>query len=138
MSIINTSEVQKKISYYESKIDALRQLLEISKTLEGGTRGRAREKKAGKKKAKPARRGKRGAVSNAVIAMLETATRPLTAGEIKAALEERKLAKKGSSSVYSTLLQMSKRGVLKKVKTAKGRGYKLAARETGERQAAGK
>ncbi|MGK7344989.1 MAG: transcriptional repressor [Candidatus Nitrospinota bacterium M3_3B_026] len=137
MSIINTKEVRKKISYYESKIDALKQLLEISRTLESEGPVRAGKKTARKKKGRPAGRKRRGAVSNAIVTMLENSSRPLTAGEIKSGLEEQKLAKKGSSSVYSTLLQMSKRGVVKKVKTAKGNCYKLASSKARQEKARG-
>jgi len=131
MSIINTKEIKEKISFHESQISVLNQLLEISDMIEG--KQPAKAKRAGAKRGRPGRppaagkRKQRGSVSSAVIALLENAKRPLAAGEIKGALEEQGVTRKGSASVYSTLLQMSKRGLIKKVKTAKGNAYKAGS-----------
>lgn len=125
MSLININEIKKKIEYHEAQLSILRQLMEISGLIEGKKPAAPKAAKAKKAKKRGGRRKKRGAVSNAVIALLEHSKRPLTAGEIKKSMEDQNLAQKGSSSVYSTLLQMSKRGAIKKVKTDKGNSYTL-------------
>ncbi|MBI5816598.1 MAG: hypothetical protein HZB29_13430 [Nitrospinae bacterium] len=116
MSIINTKEVLAKIAHYEAQIDALKRLLEVGQMLEGGGKpvGRSPKAKPAAAKGGKRKRGKRGAVTEAIVALLENSKRPLSSGEIKKALEGQKVVAKGSATVYAMLLQMAKKGAITK------------------------
>jgi len=127
-SIINIKEVRAKIAYHEAQINTLKQLLEVGELLEGkqakAGRSAAKGKSAG---AGRKRKGKRGAVTASILALLENSSRPLSPGEIKKSLEEQGVVKKGAATVYSMLLQMTRRGVIKKVSGPDGAGYATGA-----------
>jgi len=115
MSLINPKEIKSKILWHEKQIEILEQLLGISDMLEGKAAGKKAAKKAkGVKRAKK----KRGAITGAIQAMIKASKKPITSGEIKNALLEKGLVEKDSTTVYTTLNALTRRGVI--YKTAKG------------------
>lgn len=135
MSFINMSEVKSKIAFHEAQLRALKSLLQIGDILSekesGKRRGVAAKAGPGRKRG-PKRSGKRGMLSGSIVALLENSQAPLQAGDIKRALLEQGVIDKGSTSVYAMLLQMGKRGVIKKVKTPAGMTYTAAGAGGGE------
>jgi hypothetical protein len=130
MSFINMSEVKSKIAFHEAQLRALRSLQQIGDILEksgGGRRAPAAKAVSGAKRGPKAKRGKRGMLSGSIVALLENSRSPLQAGDIKRALVEQGVIDKKSTSVYAMLLQMGKRGVIKKVKTPEGMTYNAVA-----------
>jgi hypothetical protein len=125
MSFINIHEVKSKIAFHHAQIRALEGLLQIGDLLSDKPGSGAATKAArGRKPGSTGKRGKkRGALSGAIIALLENSPSPLQAGDIKRALVEQGVTDKKSTSVYAMLLQMGKRGVIKKVKTSSGMTY---------------
>lgn len=127
MSFINTHEVKAKIAFHQAQIRALEGLLQIGDLLSDKHVHHAPAKGArGRKPGSKGKSGKRGRLSGAIIALLENSPSPLQAGDIKRALVEQGLTGKKSTSVYAMLLQMGKRGVIKKAKTAAGMTYTSA------------
>jgi hypothetical protein len=130
MSFINIHEVKSKIAFHQAQIRALEGLLQIGDLLSDqpghgaakATRGRKHGSK-GKPGPKGKRGKKRGMLSGSIIALLENSPSPLQVGDIKRALVEQGVTDKKSTSVYAMLLQMGKRGVIKKIKTANGMTY---------------
>lgn len=117
MSLINLKQIKDQIALHEAKIKILKELLVIGGQLDGKELSRAvGETKTVRRGTKPKR--KRGAITNAIKAMLESSSKPVSSGEIRKALEDKKLTDKGSSTVYSMLQQLAKRGTI--AKTVKG------------------
>ena len=125
MSFINIHEVKSKIAFHQAQIRALEGLLQIGDLLSDKPgSGAAAKATRGRKPGSKGKSGKkRGALSGAIIALLANSPSPLQAGDIKRALVEQGVADKKSTSVYAMLLQMGKRGVIKKVKTSSGMTY---------------
>ncbi|MBI4667214.1 MAG: hypothetical protein HY751_12500 [Nitrospinae bacterium] len=123
MSFINVKEVNAKIADLEAQLNVLRELLQIGVLLSGG---RAEEKGSARGRGRKAG-ARRGSLSAAIITLVENSNRPLTSGEIKQAMVKQGLADPKSSSVYALLLQMAKRGTLKKAKTPDGVAYSAVA-----------
>lgn len=128
MSFINIHEVKSKIAFHQAQIRALEGLLQIGDLLSDKPgSGAAAKATRGRKPGSKGKSGKkRGALSGAIIALLENSPSPLQAGDIKRALVEQGVTDKKSTSVYAMLLQMGKRGVIKKVKTSGGMTYAAA------------
>lgn len=127
MSFINTTEVKSKIAFHQAQIRALESLLQIGDILSDKRSGAAAKATRGRKPGSKGKRGKkRGMLSGAIIALLENSPSPLQAGDIKRALVEQGVADKKSTSVYAMLLQMDKRGSIKKTKTPSGMVYTAA------------
>jgi DNA-binding PadR family transcriptional regulator len=128
MSFINTAEVKSKIAFHQAQIRALEGLLEIGDLLSDKPgSGAAAKATRGRKPGSKGKRGKkRGMLSGAIIALLENSPSPLQAGDIKRVLVEQGVADKKSTSVYAMLLQMDKRGSIKKTKTPSGMVYTAA------------
>ncbi|HEB72084.1 MAG TPA: hypothetical protein ENI77_05630 [Nitrospirae bacterium] len=117
MSLINLKQIKDQIALHEAKVKRLKELLVIGAQLEGKELSKAiGEAKIARRGRKPKR--KRGAITNAIKAMLESSSKPVSSGEIRKALEDKKLTDKGSSTVYSMLQQLAKRGTI--AKTVKG------------------
>lgn len=130
MSFINISAVKSKIAFHEAQIRDLKSLLRIGDILsekEGGKRRGPTAKTGPGGRRGPKRSVKRGMLSGSIVALLENSRTPLQAGDIKRALLEQGVINKGSTSIYAMLLQMGKRGVIKKVKTSAGMTYTAAS-----------
>lgn len=123
MSFINISEVKSKIAFHQAQVRALESLLQIGDILSDKRAGAAPKATRGRKPGPKRKSGKRGMLSGSIVALLENSPSPLQAGDIKRALVEQGVTNKKSTSVYATLLQMDKRGVIKKVKTSSGMVY---------------
>ncbi|MDH4185201.1 MAG: BlaI/MecI/CopY family transcriptional regulator [Nitrospinota bacterium] len=127
MDLVNVKEIQKRIDSYKNEIAKLEQLLAMSAGFGGAP---ARAKATGAAKAPRGRkRGKRGAVTNSIIEILAAAPKPMAAGELRNQLIEKGVAKKGSTTVYAMLLQMSKKGVIKKAKSGKETVYSVNSKK---------
>ena len=133
MAFLNKRAVKKQIKYYEGHIATLRRLLEIIPLLKKAKpipRRMLNALAAGRKSRGAAGprggvRRKRGEVSGAVAEALQAAGTPLTAGAIKAALAKKNASPQGASAIYSILLQMTKRGLIRKKESAEGNIYSL-------------
>ncbi|MBI4829299.1 MAG: hypothetical protein HY804_10930 [Nitrospinae bacterium] len=132
MAILNKQAVKKQIKYYEKHISTLRRLLEIIPLLKKAKPVPKRMLNALAAAGRKGRRGagggvrrRRGEVSSAVVEAITAAGRPLTAGEIKTALTKKNASPQGASAIYSILLQMTKRGLVRKKETAEGNIYSL-------------
>ncbi len=125
MSLINPKEIKSKIQWYEKQIGILKQLLGISDLLEG----KAPRKKA-LRKAKGVRRGrkKRGAITDTIKAILGASKKPTASKEIREVLLQKGLVAKDSTTVYTTLNALTRRGVISK--SAKGYSMKQTRKKT--------
>lgn len=130
MSLINAQKIKGQIAWHESQIKILMKLMEIGSMLGGAEPSRAVGKvKAVKRGRKPKK--KRGAMTSAIKAVLESSSKPVSSGDIRKELENQGLVEKGSSTIYTLLSNMAKRGALSK--TAKG--YAIATAEKGKTKA---
>ena len=136
MELVNTKEVKKLIDYHSEQIKKLESLLEFSSSA-GSTKATAAGKAKGRAKAKPAgkRKGKRGAISGAIVETISSSSSPMTAGDVKTRLTDLGLIEKGSTTIYSMLQQMAKRGTLKKTSSAKGVVYSAASAPASKKKA---
>jgi hypothetical protein len=126
VSLINLNEIAKKIVWHESQISALKQLRDLAPLLENDApvrRGRKPGAVTKKAAAKGVKGRKRGAITDAILAMLESANAPVPSGAIRSALEAQGVIAKGSTTIYSQLQQMAKRGLIVK----KGEGFSMGA-----------
>ncbi len=125
MSIINIKEVKLKIAFHEEQLETLKRLLKVAGDLDGGTtsvrQGKTKVAPEAGETEKPKK--KRGAVTSAIMKMLEKSSKPVSSGEIRSALEKKKIIQKGSTTIYSQLQQMAKRGSIKKTTGKNGIGY---------------
>lgn len=133
MSFINIKEVKAKIAFHQAQIRALEGLLQIGDLLSDKPgSGAAAKATRGRKPGSKGKSGKRGILSGSIIALLENSPAPLQAGNIKQTLVEQGVTDKKSTSVYAMLLQMAKRGTIKKVKTSSGMTYTAAGASSGD------
>ncbi|MDH5477416.1 MAG: hypothetical protein OEY50_03710 [Nitrospinota bacterium] len=125
MDLINVKEIERRISEHKKEISQLEQLLVISSAFDGKKATKRSATSPSATKAKPVRgkRAKRGSVSGAIIATLSSSSKPLSAGEVRNILVEQGVVKKGSTTVYAMLSQMTKKGSVKKGKSADGAVY---------------
>ncbi len=130
MSLINARKIKDQIAWHENQIRILKELMEIGSMLGGAEPSRAAGKvKAAKRGRKPKK--KRGAVTSGIKAVLEASKKPVSSGEIRKELESQGLIEKGSSTIYTLLAGLVKRGAI--TKTAKG--YAIAAAKKGKTKA---
>ncbi|MDH5637190.1 MAG: BlaI/MecI/CopY family transcriptional regulator [Nitrospinota bacterium] len=125
MDLINTKEIERLIEKHKNEISKLEQLLSLSSSFDGSNRKRSATtaKPVRAKKGKKTKRAKRGSVTNSILDTLGAASKPMAAGDIRTILVDKGVVEKGSTTVYAMLSQMSKKGTVKKAKSANGIVY---------------
>ncbi|MDH5509943.1 MAG: BlaI/MecI/CopY family transcriptional regulator [Nitrospinota bacterium] len=125
MGLINIKEIERLIKNHQNEISKLEQLLSLSASFAGSKQKRS-VAAAKPVRAKKAKRAKRGSVTTSILNLLAAASKPMAAGDIRTVLVDKDVVEKGSSTVYAMLSQMSKKGIVKKAKTANGIVYTTA------------
>jgi hypothetical protein len=127
MSLVNLSEIKKQIKWHEEQIKALKELQRASSLIGGKAPAKASGSETTSKRGRKPKK-KRGAITDAIKEMLNSSKNPIASKEIKNTLINKNLVEKDSTSIYTTLNSLTRRGVISK--SAKGYSIKQAMKKS--------